>query len=72
MVAILVQILDQITALGSLRDLLPGHFSFAWLRMLAPLIDWHDVVIGSFSALAYATAFGLVAWWRFAHKDITS
>ncbi|HEY5856818.1 MAG TPA: ABC transporter permease [Aldersonia sp.] len=72
MVAILVQILDQITALGSLRDLLPGHFSFAWLRTLAPVVDWHDLALGSFSALAYATVFGMLAWARFARKDITS
>ncbi|WP_051637504.1 ABC transporter permease [Rhodococcus sp. UNC363MFTsu5.1] len=72
MVSILVQILDQITALGHWRDYLPGHFSFAWTRLLAPTVDWHDIVVGSFSALAYAAAFGLLAWQRFAVKDITS
>lgn len=72
MVSILVQILDQITALGGWRDLLPGHFSFAWTRFLAPTVDWHDVVVGSFSALAYAAVFGVLAWQRFAVKDITS
>ncbi|GAA4480925.1 ABC transporter permease subunit [Rhodococcus olei] len=72
MVSILVQILDQITALGHWRDYLPGHFSFAWTRFLAPTVDWHDVVVGSFSALAYATVFAAAAWLRFARKDITS
>ncbi|MFD4183210.1 ABC transporter permease [Rhodococcus sp. NPDC058514] len=72
MVSILVQILDQITALGQWRDYLPGHFSFAWTRLLAPTVDWHDIVVGSFSALAYAAVFGLLAWQRFAVKDITS
>jgi ABC-2 type transport system permease protein len=72
MVSILVQILDQITALGHWRDYLPGHFSFAWTRLLAPTVDWHDIVVGSFSALAYAAVFGLLAWQRFAVKDITS
>lgn len=72
MVSIVVQILDQITALGSLRDFLPGHFANAWTRMLSPSIDWHDVATGSFSALAYATVFGVLAWMRFSRKDITS
>lgn len=72
MVSILVQILDQITALGQWRDYLPGHFSFAWTRLLAPTVDWHDIVVGSFSALAFAAVFGLLAWQRFAVKDITS
>ena len=72
MVSILVQILDQITALGSLRNYLPGHFAYAWTRALSPVIDWHDMTIGSFSALAYAAIFGVLAWVRFSHKDITS
>lgn len=72
MVSILVQILDQITALDHWRDYLPGHFSFAWTRFLTPTIDWHDMVIGSFSALAYGTAFAVAAWIMFARKDITS
>ncbi|MBJ8343079.1 ABC transporter permease [Antrihabitans sp. YC2-6] len=72
MVAILVEILDQITALGQLRNLLPGHFGFAWTRAFAPTIDWHDVVIGSFSSVAYAAVFGLLAWIHFSRKDITS
>ncbi|MFH5230936.1 ABC transporter permease [Antrihabitans spumae] len=72
MVSILVQILDQITALGDLRRLLPGHFSYAWTRALSPTIDWYDMTIGAFSALAYASIFGVLAWIRFSGKDITS
>lgn len=72
MVSILVQILDQITALGSLRNYLPGHFGFAWTRTLSPVIDWHDITIGSFSAFAYAAVFGVMAWLQFSRKDITS
>ena len=72
MASILVQILDQITALDHWRDYLPGHFSFAWTRFLAPTIDWHDTVIGLFSALAYGTAFAVAAWIVFARKDVTS
>jgi ABC-2 type transport system permease protein len=72
MVAILVEILDQITALGDLRDFLPGRFGWAWTRALTPVIDWHDMVLGTFSSLAYATVFATAAWWHFRRKDIVS
>lgn len=72
MTSILTQILDQITALGSLRNYLPGHYFSAWTDTLSPTIEWNDMLVGAFSALAYATVFGIVAWRRFSTKDITS
>lgn len=72
MVSILAQILDQITALGSLRNFLPGHYSTSWTSVLSPTLDWNELAAGAFSSLAYATVFGIVAWRRFATKDITS
>lgn len=72
MTSILTQILDQITALGSLRNYLPGHYANTWIDALSPTIEWNDMVVGTFSALAYAAVFGIVAWRRFATKDITS
>ncbi|PXY28543.1 ABC transporter permease [Prauserella flavalba] len=72
LVSILSQILDQITALGGLRDFLPTHFSFAWMDLIATDIDWTDMASGALSAVLYATIFGLLAARRFATKDITS
>src|SRR5262249_4676754 len=72
MVSILSQILETIDALGSLRDYLPTRFNTAWADLLASPIDWSHLASGAFSGLAYATAFGLAAWYRFATKDITS
>jgi ABC-2 type transport system permease protein len=72
LLSILSQILDSITALGGLRDWLPTHYAFAWADLLSPDVAWSDMAWGSFSAVAYATVFGLLAWWRFATKDITS
>jgi ABC-2 type transport system permease protein len=72
MVSILSQILETIDALGDLRDYLPTRFSSAWADLLASPVDWSDLASGAFSGLAYATVFGLAAWWRFATKDITS
>ncbi len=72
MVSILSQILETIEALGDLRDYLPTRFSSAWADLLAAPVDWNQLASGAFSGLAYATVFGLAAWWRFATKDITS
>jgi ABC-2 type transport system permease protein len=72
MVSILSQILETIDALGDLRNYLPTRFSSAWTDLLADPVDWGDLASGAFSGLAYATVFGLAAWWRFATKDITS
>jgi ABC-2 type transport system permease protein len=72
LVAILSQILDQITALGSLRDYLPTHWSFAWSDLISTDIDWSNMTKGAFSALAYAAVFLFLASRRFRTKDITS
>jgi ABC-2 type transport system permease protein len=72
MVSILSQILESIDALGSLRNFLPTRFSAAWADLLAAPIDWGHLASGVLSGLAYATVFGLAAWWRFSTKDITS
>ncbi|MBE9375551.1 ABC transporter permease [Saccharopolyspora sp. HNM0983] len=71
-VSIVSQILDQIEVLGQLRGYLPTHFSRAYADLLNPDIDWTDMTRGAFSALAYATAFTVLAGLRFHRKDITS
>ena len=37
---ILSAILDQVTALGSWREILPSHWQFAWLDAVQPQISW--------------------------------
>jgi ABC-2 type transport system permease protein len=69
---ILSAILDQITALGGLRTLLPTHYSDAWLGLLATPAQLDDAVKGAISALCYATVFLCLAWWRFTRRDIVS
>jgi ABC-2 type transport system permease protein len=69
---ILSSILDQITALGSLRNLLPTHYSQAWLGLLSNPTQTDDLVKGAISAVIYGTLFLGLAWWRFLHKDIVS
>jgi ABC-2 type transport system permease protein len=69
---ILSSILDQITALGGLRALLPTHYGSAWLGLLSTPAQTDDVVRGAVSAIAYATLFWSLAFWRFTRRDVTS
>lgn len=69
---ILSSILDQIEALGVVRDFLPTHYSDAWLGLLSTPMQTDDMVRGAISAVAYATIFWSLAFWRFTRKDITS
>jgi ABC-2 type transport system permease protein len=69
---ILSSILDQITALGSIRVGLPTHYSDAWLGLLSTPPQVDDLVKGAIAAVCYATLFWSLAFWRFTRKDITS
>ncbi|MFC4086589.1 ABC transporter permease [Amycolatopsis samaneae] len=72
LVAILSQILDQITALAGLRNYLPTHYSFSWIDLISTDIDWTNIASGLFSAAVYGTVFLVLAGRRFATKDVTS
>jgi ABC-2 type transport system permease protein len=69
---ILSDILDQVTALGSLRVLLPTHYSDAWLGLLSNPVQTDDLARGAISALLYACVFFGWAWYRFTRKDVVS
>jgi ABC-2 type transport system permease protein len=69
---ILSGILDQITALGSLRLVLPSHYASAWLGLLSNPVQTDEMVKGIISALLYATFFFSLAWYRFLRKDVVS
>jgi len=72
MLNILSSILDQITALGSIRSWLPTHFGDAWVGLLSTPAQVDTMVRGAISAILYATLFGGLAFWRFMRKDIVS
>ena len=69
---ILSNILDQITALGTIRNFLPTHYGDAWLGLLSTPLQTDDMVKGCIASLAYATIFFSLAWWRFLRKDVVS
>jgi ABC-2 type transport system permease protein len=69
---ILCAILDSITALGSIRNGLPGHYAYAWSDALAPTVDFSDMVTGALWSIGYAIVAVWFAFWYFLRKDITS
>jgi ABC-2 type transport system permease protein len=72
MIVIVSSILDQISALGVLRNLLPTHFTDAWQGLFSDPVQLDDLVRGCISAAIYASLFAAVAWVRFLRKDVTS
>src|SRR5688572_14867623 len=72
LVMILSAILDSITALGSIRDGLPGHYAYAWRDALAPTVDYSDMITGALWSIGYAIIAIWFAFWYFLRKDITS
>ncbi len=72
LISILSQILNQIDALGDLRNYLPTKYAFAWTGALVDPIRWDDMVRGGFLSLAYAVVFGVIAVLHFRRKDVTS
>src|SRR5262245_13876771 len=69
---ILSNILNQIDALGSLRNFLPTHFSTAWIGLLSTPVQADTMVRGAISAVIYATVFFGFAFYRFTRKDVVS
>ncbi|MFE0626589.1 ABC transporter permease [Streptomyces sp. NPDC058864] len=71
-VAILSNILDAITALGSLRDVLPTHWQYAWIDALQPRLEWSGILKGTSVSLSFAVVFFALAFRGFRGKDIVS
>jgi len=69
---ILSAILDSITALGGIREGLPGHYAYAWADALAPTVDYTDMITGALWSIGYAIVLVGLAFWHFLRKDITS
>ena len=71
-IVIVSNILDAISALGSIREWLPTHYANAWLGALASDIDWTSMARGAaYSIVAFALCIGYAVY-RFDRKDIVS
>lgn len=72
MFMIISGILDQVSALGKLRNLLPTHYLDAWQGWFVEPIRFEAMAKGATLALGYATVFFVLARWHFNRKDILS
>ena len=71
-ITILLTILDAISALGSIRQWLPVHYTDTWLDALSTTIDWSQMVRGASYCAISGIIFYALAINKFAKKDITS
>ncbi|WP_127357482.1 ABC transporter permease [Actinacidiphila soli] len=72
-VAIISNILDAITALGSLRNVLPTHWQYAWADALQPgQLEWAGMIKGTSVSVSFAVVFFALAFRGFRKKDIVS
>lgn len=69
---IVSNILDAITALGSLREVLPTHYQFAWTDALSVPVHYDAMARGAAASVAYSAVFLFLAWRHFSAKDILS
>lgn len=72
LIVIVSSILDNVTALGGLRDWLPTHYFGAWLDALDPTVQWDAMLRGVLSSMVYSTVLFALAWRHFLRKDVVS
>ncbi|MEU9557171.1 ABC transporter permease [Streptomyces fumanus] len=69
---IIGSVLDEVTALGDWRSLLPAHWQYAWLDAVQPRLDPAGMIQGSSLSVTYALVLFALAFRGFARKDIVS
>jgi ABC-2 type transport system permease protein len=69
---LVTRILDNITALGSIRNALPTHYADAWTGLFTNSSSTSDMIHGIVLQVPYILGFCGVAWWWFHHKDVLS
>lgn len=72
LLVIVSNILDAVTALGSLRNVLPTHYLYSWLDALGPEITWGGMARGALLSVVYSSVLLVAAWRHFLRKDIVS
>jgi ABC-2 type transport system permease protein len=65
-------ILDQVTALGSWREILPSHWQYAWLDAFSAQLSWGQMIEGAVVSVSYALVLFALAFRHFRAKDIVS
>ena len=66
------EILDQVSALGSVRSYLPTHYWLAWLDLLVDPVDATHMTKGLLEMLPWVVVPLALAFWNFRRKDVLS
>lgn len=66
------EILDQVSALGTIRNGLPTHYWLAWLDLLVDPVDASHMTTGLLQMLPWVVVPLLLAFRHFARKDVLS
>ncbi|MFI6205164.1 ABC transporter permease [Streptomyces sp. NPDC051041] len=69
---IIGSVLDEVTALGDWRSVLPAHWQYAWLDAVRPRPEWTDMIQGTSLSVTYALVLFALAFRGFARKDVVS
>jgi ABC-2 type transport system permease protein len=64
--------LDQVSALGTLRTMLPTHYADSWRGLFGEPMQLEAMARGMLSTVIYAGVFLACAWWTFLRKDVLS
>ena len=72
MVVIVLQILDAIDALGSIREWLPGHYAQSWTDALGSSISWASMARGASTSVMLFTVLIGLSYLKFDRKDVLS
>ena len=65
-------ILDSIPQVQAVHPYLITHHWLGYVDLFRDPVEWHNMLAGLWSFLAYAVVFLLAAWARFTTKDVTS
>ncbi|MEU5300494.1 ABC transporter permease [Streptomyces noursei] len=65
-------VLDQVTALGDWRAVLPAHWQYSWADALQPELEWSGMLQGASVSVSYALVLVALAFRGFARKDVVS
>jgi ABC-type transport system involved in multi-copper enzyme maturation permease subunit len=66
------EILDQVSALGSIRSGLPTHYWLAWLDLLVDPVDASRMTTGLLEMVPWVVVPLGLAFWNFSRKDVLS
>jgi ABC-2 type transport system permease protein len=70
--AAISQILDSLSVIGEVRNILPTHYWKAWEDLFAIPSDWNVLLMGLAVQLPYVIVLLALAFWLFHRRDIST